>query len=67
VQVRAKQLDIAGVEEQMAKLDSMLKEARAQTDKVQKDYNTMSEKVCDQELESGRRWQQHQHSCRRTP
>jgi hypothetical protein len=45
VQVRAKQLDISGVEEQMAKLDSMLKEARAQTEKVQKEYNTMSEKV----------------------
>lgn len=45
VQVRAKQLDIAGVEEQMAKLDSMLKEARGQTEKVQKEYNTMSEKV----------------------
>lgn len=45
VQVRAKQLDIAGVEEQMAKLDNMLKEARAQTEKVQKDYNIMSEKV----------------------
>lgn len=44
-QVRAKQLDIAGVEEQMAKLDSMLKEARGQTDKVQKEYNAMSEKV----------------------
>lgn len=43
--MRSKQLDIAGVEEQMAKLDSMLKEARAQTDKVQKEYNTMSEKV----------------------
>jgi hypothetical protein len=43
--VRAKQLDIAGVEEQMAKLDSMLKEARGQTEKVQKEYNTMSEKV----------------------
>jgi hypothetical protein len=44
-QVRSKQLDIAGVEEQVAKLDSMLKEARAQTDKVQKEYNAMSEKV----------------------
>lgn len=44
-QVRAKQLDIAGVEEQMSKLDSMLKEARSQTDKVQKEYNVMSEKV----------------------
>jgi hypothetical protein len=43
--VRAKQLDIAGVEEQMAKLDSMLKEARTQTEKVQKEYNGMSEKV----------------------
>lgn len=30
----------------MTKLDSMLKEARAQTEKVQKEYNTMSEKVC---------------------
>ncbi len=43
--MRAKQLDIAGVEEQMAKLDSMLKEARGQTEKVQKEYNTMSEQV----------------------
>lgn len=43
--MRSKQLDIAGVEEQVAKLDNMLKEARAQTDKVQKEYNAMSEKV----------------------
>lgn len=43
--MRAKQLDIAGVEEQMSKLDSMLKEARGHTEKVQKEYNLMSEKV----------------------
>jgi hypothetical protein len=46
LQVRAKQLDITGIEEQMAKLDGMLKEARTQTEKVQKEYNAMSEKVC---------------------
>jgi FPC/CPF motif-containing protein YcgG len=45
VQVRTKQLDIAGAEEQVARLEGLLKEAKGATDKVQKEFNTLSEKV----------------------
>jgi hypothetical protein len=45
VQVRTKQLDIAGAEEQVARLEGLLKEAKGATDKVQKEFNALSEKV----------------------
>lgn len=45
LQVRTKQMDIAGAEEQVAKLEGLLKEAKTATEKVQKEYNTLSEKV----------------------
>jgi F0F1-type ATP synthase epsilon subunit len=44
-QVRTKQLDIAGAEEQVARLEGLLKEAKGATDKVQKEFNALSEKV----------------------
>jgi hypothetical protein len=45
LQVRTKQLDIAGAEEQVARLEGLLKEAKGATDKVQKEFNALSEKV----------------------
>lgn len=45
LQVRTKQLDIAGAEEQVARLEGVLKEAKEATDKVQKEYNALCEKV----------------------
>lgn len=51
-QVRTKQLDIAGAEEQVAKLEGLLKEAKAATDKVQKEYNALSEKVNSRSVEA---------------
>jgi len=46
-QVQAKQLDISGAEEQAARLEGMLKDAKSTTDRVQKEYNALSEKVGD--------------------
>eukprot|EP00882_Tetradesmus_deserticola_P031111 GHRQ01035164.1.p1 GENE.GHRQ01035164.1~~GHRQ01035164.1.p1 ORF type:complete len:612 (+),score=349.69 GHRQ01035164.1:203-1837(+) len=45
MEVRTKQLDIAGAEEQVARLEGLLKEAKGSTDKVQKEFNALSEKV----------------------
>lgn len=45
VQVRTKQLDIAGAEEQVARLEGLVKEAKGATDKVQKEFNALSEKA----------------------
>uniref|UniRef100_A0A383VEV0 Cilia- and flagella-associated protein 58 central coiled coil domain-containing protein n=1 Tax=Tetradesmus obliquus TaxID=3088 RepID=A0A383VEV0_TETOB len=45
MEVRTKQLDIAGAEEQVARLEGLVKEAKGATDKVQKEFNALSEKV----------------------
>ncbi|KAF6263859.1 hypothetical protein COO60DRAFT_1457868 [Scenedesmus sp. NREL 46B-D3] len=45
MEVRTKQLDIAGAEEQVARLEGLLKEAKSATDKVQKEFNALSEKL----------------------
>ncbi len=43
--MRAKQLDVTATEEQVQKLEAMLKEAKTASDKVQKECNALSEKV----------------------
>jgi hypothetical protein len=46
--VRTKQLDIAGAEEQVARLEGLVKEAKGATDKVQKEFNALSEKASEE-------------------
>mmetsp|Transcript_23941 Transcript_23941/g.66472 ORF Transcript_23941/g.66472 Transcript_23941/m.66472 type:complete len:870 (+) Transcript_23941:229-2838(+) len=44
LEIKQKQALVAGADEQVAKLQQLLKEAQQATDKVQKDYNLLSEK-----------------------
>ncbi|KIZ06593.1 Coiled-coil domain-containing protein [Monoraphidium neglectum] len=44
-EARSKQVEIQAAEEQVARLEGGIKEAKAATDKVQKEYNALSEKV----------------------
>ena len=44
-EVQGKQLEIQAAEEQMQRLEASIKESGAATDKVQKEYNALSEKV----------------------
>lgn len=46
-QVREKQLEVTAAEEQVFKLEGMLKDAKCTTDKVQKECNALSERVRD--------------------
>ena len=43
--MRSKQAEVQAAEEQVVRLEAGIKEAKAATDKVQKEYNALSEKV----------------------
>lgn len=45
VEMKQKQLSIQASEEQVAKLEQMLRDAKASTEKIQKEYNQLNEKV----------------------
>lgn len=44
-EMRSKQAEVAAAEEAVARLEAGIKDAKAATDKVQKEYNALSEKV----------------------
>lgn len=45
VEMKQKQLSIQASEEQVAKLEQMLRDSKASTERIQKDYNQLNEKV----------------------
>lgn len=44
-EIKQKQLQVTATEEQVAKLEQMLRESKFATEKVQKEYNLLNEKM----------------------